>query len=120
MSRAKAFAVGEIHREAVGQPFEVHYVNGLHPRQIALLEPLSVGREMLDRARLKRLEATRLAVVGERKARRRCRNIGSETVRLQVALAPSRGDLRPKLHWTAEYSMFYATRRQVGGKRHSV
>jgi hypothetical protein len=114
------FSVGERNREAVVYATHLGRVDRLYPRNIILLEPDSVIREVGHGAGLKRLQSAGPVVVCEGEARIRRRKIGPEAERLQVALLAGLSDLRPELHGTAEDAMFNIEALEMGCQGKSV
>src|SRR5216683_1589137 len=116
----KALAVGERNRKAVRLSCHMSHVDRFDPWHILVLEPMPIGGEIADRAWLKRLQTTRPTIVSERKPWIGRRDVRSEAIRPQIALAAGFSDLRPELHRTAEDTMLYVSRRKMRGQRKTI
>src|SRR5260221_7435755 len=116
----KILPVGKCYRKAVSLSCHVRHVNWLDPRHIRLLEPIPICSEVADRARLKRFQTARPAIVREGKPGLRRRDIRSEAISPQVAVAPCIGDLRPEQHRTTKDTMFYIPRSEMRSKRKTI
>jgi hypothetical protein len=116
---AKA-TIGEAENETAGLPIQTLDVRFLDPGHQILLEPAPIRRKILHRAWLERLQSARPIVIGKAVARRRCRYVGPEAVRFQVALATSLGDRRPEPHRLSEDAVLDLASRKMSRQRQAI